>query len=265
VRILVGKDYYDSALSYGRDTALTFVREKDRMILTTDFINVDFRARFPVYERDKKDGSTYQLDLTRTNLFTLYAVSVVLCGVYYRGIELVYPYDSRTGVSPPNTFHWNAESLEIALNQIGCTLVKKDEKLPRYVRSSRYRKGHDRWAETQKKHSVETYFTAHEFSAEQVKYLVENRVVIAIYHERESRRNWQAPVYWTINSDGLKSVEFYRRVPPPQAFQEISMWVGGVMPQSSVPTVEISDKVRAEKHGMDKWSFRRPPKKDTIH
>ncbi len=40
------------------------------------------------------------------------------------------------------------------------------------------------------------------------------------------------------------------------------MWVGGVLPRSGNPMVEITDdKVKAHKAGFDQWSFRKMPEK----
>lgn len=55
----------------------------------------------------------------------------------------------------------------------------------------------------------------------------------------------------------LKKLQFYRIVDAYTAFQELSMFISGVMGGSAPPMIEISDKIRAEKHGFDKWSFRR--------
>ncbi len=55
----------------------------------------------------------------------------------------------------------------------------------------------------------------------------------------------------------LKDIEFYKVFDSYRAFQEISMFISGIMGGKSPPTIEISDKIRKEKHGFDKWSFRK--------
>ena len=55
----------------------------------------------------------------------------------------------------------------------------------------------------------------------------------------------------------LKKLQFYRIVDAYTAFQELSMYISGVMGGSAPPMIEIGDKIRAEKHGFDKWSFRK--------
>ncbi len=67
---------------------------------------------------------------------------------------------------------------------------------------------------------------------------------------------------WTVNSDTLKDYDFVKVVDPVRAFQELSMWVGGVLPKPGNPMVQITDdKVKLAKHGMDATSFRTPPQK----
>jgi hypothetical protein len=52
-------------------------------------------------------------------------------------------------------------------------------------------------------------------------------------------------------------VQFYRVMNTFTAYQELSMFISGVMGGQAPPMVPISDKVRLEKHGFDEWSFRK--------
>lgn len=54
----------------------------------------------------------------------------------------------------------------------------------------------------------------------------------------------------------LKPYEFMRIFDPYSAFQEISMYLGGIaVPQKEIPFID--DKTLAESKGFDKWSFRK--------
>lgn len=56
----------------------------------------------------------------------------------------------------------------------------------------------------------------------------------------------------------LKGVQFYKALDPYTTFQEISMFISGVMGGSAPPMVQVSDVIRLEKHGFDKvTSFRK--------
>jgi hypothetical protein len=60
----------------------------------------------------------------------------------------------------------------------------------------------------------------------------------------------------------LKNYDFFRIIDSFTAFQEIQMFVGGVLGRGENETIEISDKNKIEQHGFDyKWSFRKEPTK----
>jgi hypothetical protein len=63
-----------------------------------------------------------------------------------------------------------------------------------------------------------------------------------------------------INNPILKEYEFYRIFDAFQAFQEIQMFIGGVLGSSEKNIIEIDDKYKIAKFGFDKWSFRKEPK-----
>lgn len=56
----------------------------------------------------------------------------------------------------------------------------------------------------------------------------------------------------------LSDYNFQRVFSAPQAFQEISMFLGNIAAPDNVP-VTVSDKDRIQQHGFDKWSFRKMP------
>jgi hypothetical protein len=55
----------------------------------------------------------------------------------------------------------------------------------------------------------------------------------------------------------LKDMEFFKIVDPFTAFQELSMFIGGIMGGKSPIMIEVADKDRIAKHGFDKFSFRK--------
>jgi len=58
----------------------------------------------------------------------------------------------------------------------------------------------------------------------------------------------------------LKSYEFYKVFDTFSAFQEIQMFIGGVLTNPEENMIELSNDVRIKKHGFDKFSFRKEPK-----
>lgn len=90
----------------------------------------------------------------------------------------------------------------------------------------------------------------------QLHYLIENKITILTF---TIECYWDHRFSVTIENSNLKSLEFYKVLDPYTAFQEISMWVGGVLTNNPPEMVEIKDeRVILAKHGMDHTSFRKP-------
>lgn len=77
----------------------------------------------------------------------------------------------------------------------------------------------------------------------------------------ESNRNKPRSNDMMIINPILKKWEFYKVVDAFTAFQEISMFLGGVLGIGEKEIIEIEDKYKIKQHGFDKWSFRREPEK----
>jgi len=59
----------------------------------------------------------------------------------------------------------------------------------------------------------------------------------------------------------LKDFEFYKVFDTFTAFQEIQMFISGVLGSGEKEIVEVEDKHKISQHGFDKWSFRKEPTK----
>ena len=92
---------------------------------------------------------------------------------------------------------------------------------------------------------------------------LENKVTTAISGVEMLKDKFSIHSNWTrksgtlVNGDFLKSVDFYRVLPPAEAHRAIASWVGGVLPYS-VPTLQLSDRSKIQKAGFDvRTSFRK--------
>ena len=70
------------------------------------------------------------------------------------------------------------------------------------------------------------------------------------------RHGWYENPRFIINPL-LSNYEFYRVFDTFQAFQEIQMFLGGVLGNKEKEIIEVADKYKIEQHGFDKWSFRK--------
>jgi hypothetical protein len=88
------------------------------------------------------------------------------------------------------------------------------------------------------------------------RWALENKIVTAIsgveiLNDKFSiHSNWTSKPGTLVNGDFLKTVDFYRVLPPALAHRAIASWVSGVLP-FDVPTVGISDRSRIVKAGFD--------------
>ena len=60
-----------------------------------------------------------------------------------------------------------------------------------------------------------------------------------------------------IINERLNLYDFQKILPPMQAFQELEMYVGSYLTRPVIEEPPISDKIKAEIHGFDKFSFRK--------
>lgn len=85
--------------------------------------------------------------------------------------------------------------------------------------------------------------------------LVKARIVVAASErvpETVDDYAWQADVQ-------LKPFRFYKVKDSYTAFQELDMYISGVLGQQAKEMVNISDKDRIYQHGFDGYSFKKPP------
>ena len=80
-----------------------------------------------------------------------------------------------------------------------------------------------------------------------------------IYMNIKNEVNWGKPKF--IINGNLKSYCFYKVFDSFTAFQEIQMFISGVLGVGENSIIEIEDKYKIKKHGFDKWSFRKEPTK----
>lgn len=77
----------------------------------------------------------------------------------------------------------------------------------------------------------------------------------ANYNVLGINKNYSNPKFFINHT--LKEYEFYKVFDAFQAFQEIQMFISGVLGSNEKNIVEVEDKYKITQHGFDKWSFRK--------
>ena len=222
MRIYGGHDYYDCALSLGIDPTIVLLRGKSKSI--------------PVKDAGGSLLGGREMSLLPSQSF-IQRISIVFCNKLYRGAAASH---SRWGEK--SQYFWNASKLRAYAAEV------KNGKVD--IRSSWYSRRREKTV------TLEEYFTPVEVPEVVRRYMIQNKISIMVERETE----WHQERYFELNHTGLKQIGFMKALDPYTAFQELSMWIGGVLGGTSPEIVEIKDdRVLIENHGFDnRFSFRGP-------
>lgn len=232
MRIIGGHDYYDSAQAYGHDPNIVFTRGEETLEEKTFKIPYTEVYFVPEDKLDKEYDWKYRVHsiADKSGAWHFYNVRVIFCGVMYFGVKAEYSTSWPYSMSKPTQVFWDREVFRKWIGSISKNLV------PRYPTKL--------WgnATNELMHSATII-------GDERRELLKHRVSIAIYDGTQKK--------WKINCDGLKELQFFRVFDATTAFQELDMWMSGALGMPGNPMVEVSDDIRMQKHGMDKWSFRK--------
>lgn len=235
MRIIGGRDYYDLAMAYGRDDDVMFVRklrEVDRkdfpIAAPTPHFHLVFKKngrRVPTRRHAPCPVWYYKPNEKET--WFIEVISVVFCGRLYRAL--------RISEATMRCVFWHEALFKwwLDLHAVAVTIDYQHRGLPL------------------------SYVIGPQPPLEKraTDWVLENGVVTAISLPDQGKEAWR------VNSDELRTIEFVRVLDPWSAWQEISMFVGGVLPASSRRMVSIDGTTRLEKHGFDRvTSFRNMPR-----
>ena len=239
--IIVSKfhDYYDSAMSYGIDKTLRFIRqleETDKLLEMPESLTEMLKGLSDVYDFWNKN----------THDFSARPFIVVLCGKIHLGYHCSNLKDSEYKNRycfpiVPDIYVYDLLSLEKVIERYNKDLFKTFYEKSKYSYLSRTSFKHD---------GLEKKF----------KEFKDKKIGIGIHLDEE------APILYIgyknrdfvyIKNLVLRKLQFYKKMNAFQVFQDISVFIGGVVSKTFPPTVELGEKDRIEKSGFDKWSFRK--------
>ena len=268
-------DYYDSAMSFLSDHEGEVVFERkhpaDFSLQTTSdlYLNIidsfdlpnqrrrSQRGRFLGFAANNEDtNDLYVLlpdkidtkDVTNRGMplrIIFSAFSVLFCGKTYQGI--------RTDVGPSNSIPLFEENKRTNFFYDVDSLFSFLESYPEvdldYVPKSRYYKKSD-----SPRKQFNLYFSRNGNDSSRKDFLIEHKLSIAIYHGYSDD-----PL--EINGK-LSDVQFYKVFDAYTAFQELDMWVSGILASPPNFMVELSDESKIGKAGFDpEYGFRTRPNK----
>lgn len=236
------KDYYDGVVgSVGIDKTIVYERE---FVEIEDY--KDFPDEFRINQPWKRDRENHFLNVGRYNVVkeSPYQVAdsfiIGFCGKLYLGWK----------------FRWEEQELQ---EYGGYCPVMKTKIIYGF--------------ENAKEHFKETSWHGN---------LVDDVNYVLNYDPIELFRKYNTPVFiyddyydririiehWSRRGSSrflinpvLKDYEFYKVFDPYTTFQEIQMFISGVLGTGEKEIIEVEDKYKIAQHGFNKWSFRKEPTK----
>lgn len=231
-------DYYDVALGLGIDPNLTYVRKTEELELKT-----------PYHQRIRHDRYIHKGEVIE------YFVGLLsFCGVIYPYYKFTRSWIDRDlgGLQVRKYEDYYAWTKEQYVEY----LTKFPQDPNRYSKwwsgNMLPEKSAGMWGGNYHNHFESVGQSDHSLH-------IDCKTPIILFDSRTqsmSGKRFIPPKYTCILNPNLKQIQFSKRLEALKAYQEISMYVGGVLPRSGREMVEISDVDKRDKHGFDNSSFK---------
>jgi len=250
------RDYYDSAQGLGIDETLVYVRHP-RKIKLDEFECKFIKDLFSCAPR--WSSNRWRYDKSEIKL-TAEPFIIGFCGRVFPGMELKI----RIG----KDIFGDAKYKMIYVY----SYKKLIEILGKYKLESKLKEVRDKtslWG-TNKKSTME-FFKLGKRSKEFEKFFIGNKapVFTVVQHmklqigltpsDHSTMKHPDLVNGGLIINNNLKDLHFFEKIDAFTAYQEISMYMGGVIPRNTPELVEVSDKSMIKKKGFNECSFRKMP------
>lgn len=244
------QDYYDSGMAWGQDSSIMYKRHK---------VKEEGFNPFPKYDPKPWYREYLYPDLS--------SITVGFCGKIYGCIKIIHKAEQIPFTPSKENIEIYCYSTEDVDRYVEKHFNDKEKsdyyakgKRDKYgwvsFKDSNYtsRSGSATFRNNVRRYFIEEYFK--ESSSIENNYkdvFIDNNCPIFIsYFNKYSS--------YTVFNDELKSVQFMKVFDPVMAFQELSMFIGGMAsPEKEIP--EISDIDMRDAKGFDNWSFKKKPSK----
>jgi hypothetical protein len=233
------QDYYDSAMKYGQDTSIIFERTTQEIQckeIYRKLFNQDRPYNWRVTEYNP-------VDEFHTDVTSFESCVIGFCGKFYKCIRW-WSDNSRF-----RHFYTRDSFVKFVTTEMKMPYGRTQKEIEKGIKGVRgISKGY--FNDSIQKYSKLYAWMNSLFQEYNVPYYC----LTIIPHTSSEVQLTLIP--------NLKSMEFGKIVNPVQAYQEIAMYVGGVLRQPVHPTVEISNEEMAVKKGFGhKYAFRKEPSK----
>jgi len=242
-------DYYDTAIGYGIDPIITYERNVKVHKWESD-VGREVIEHIPDIEEMLGGLRCMRPAYGRENFDLSNILAIIFCGEIHMCVEITKHYPSPS-TKPDRVYY--------CYDVDGIAQAHKNHKQKFETKSKKY----TFWKHNQldRENSIRFFNEFNKSRSDRIIDLNFNVdspiIVIKKIEDLEDKKLDELKSGAIYLNHCLKDVEFYKVYDAFTAFQELSMFVGGVMGGKVPKTVEISDSDRIAMHGYDKWSFRK--------
>ena len=223
-------DYYDSAIGMGIDKPVVYERHTDE----TNWQQHTHKDHSYVGQKVGRGATLWRIDLL--------CREIGFCGKWYRCVRAeISPYDWRAKVAP--SVFWDAESFAEFLRNVN--IQDMDKPTARWRNEKVY-------LPLQGAEGRKQYFAPYE---EEALFLKHKMPVFLRALQEENPTPFRTPGGYVINP-GLAEWQFQKVKDPFAAFQDIFMYISGVLGVNTREIITLKDVDKIHKHGFDGLSFR---------
>jgi hypothetical protein len=228
------KDYYDSAMALGHDAAVTFVRNETSMLypVPTEESARALNCLVPepscIFETRSPFGADSPVKLC--------PVSIAFCGKTYNGIRVL-----ELGSAEHPVFY-DKPSLVAYLEKRKLFSILGNLEPRRSNRWGRYQ-GASKLLSQQGNTAHSAFLHAY-------------RIAIMVW----TPEPYNSPIL--SKNAKLADFQFFKVMDAYSAYQELDMYLSGILAENEQSMLTVADSVKVQQHGFDKYSFRKSPTKD---
>lgn len=214
-------DYYDTALSYLSEPDKSVVFDRKQSVHNIDLLHLNDVSRRWFNKSTNVEFKEYLL---------------LFCGQIFPILE-IYEYKSGESVEYKTDFFFDSKSVISYLESIQYTFKKT-----RWISSSRSDNG-------SKDYFISFFNIRNTF--EHLHHEFKSPIILIEKSIEFSKGNK------VIINPILKDYKIQKIISPTEAFQNIYMFVGGVLTNNPKMPDSITDEIKRDQHGFDKFSFKR--------
>ena len=247
------KDYYDSAMGHGMDLSVIFKRDENVVFSNYSMEPIGKDSDLQPYKEFRPALGVAEIYYKYLTI-NFAGIIILFCGEMYRCVRVkVHRADIIRSIPgkdilPPDEYHhfYDIHSLTKFLTKLGIP----DEVYSDYSLLAWHHRNKNSRLDLLKE-----FFDRPKVAKSYMDAIHLKRIIYASYLEDDR-------LHKVVTEPNLSEYEFVKVMPPTIAYQEIEMFLSGVLGQANAEPINISDKDRIYQHGFDKKSFRKEPTKN---